>query len=183
MIGSIISILIIMLEFFKRNRIFFLSILLSITLIIIDQITKSAAITNVNNLMHKTNGIHEYFNILPFLNIVLVFNRGISFGIFNSSSFMPTLLLFAILSIILYAFYMLCKSNSIYRSMYLGMILGGAIGNVIDRFRYGAVVDFIDFHISNWHFPAFNFADAVISLSVIFIIVEEFILLDKKADK
>lgn len=165
-----------MIGFFKKNKIFFLSILLSLILIFVDQITKNIAYINVNNLINKTNGVHEYFNIYPFLNIVLVFNKGISFGIFNNTNtFISSLLTFLILIIILCILFMLYNSKNIYKSFYLSMILSGAIGNIIDRFNYGAVVDFIDFHISNWHFPAFNFADTMISLSVLLIIVEEFI--------
>ena len=175
-----------MLEFFKEKKIFFLSILLSFILILIDQITKSVAFTTVNDLLQKTNGIHGHFNIFPFLNIVLVFNKGISFGLFNNSSIMPTILTFIITMIIAYVFYLLYKNKNLYKSIYLSMILGGAMGNIIDRFKYGAVVDFIDFHISNWHFPAFNFADTVISLSVLLIIIEgliaEGIIAIKKQD-
>ena len=162
----------IMLKVFRERKVFFLSILSSFILVLIDQITKNIAFISVNDLLQKTNGIHGHFSIFPFLNIVLIFNKGISFGLFNNSHVMPTLLTFVITAIIAYVFHLLYKNKSLYKSVYLSMILGGAVGNVIDRFKYGAVVDFIDFHISDWHFPAFNFADTVISLSVLLIIIE-----------
>lgn len=175
-----------MLEFFKKNKLFLLSLVFAIVLISIDQITKDIALSNISELMHKTNNIHNHFEIFPFLNIVLVFNKGISFGLLNNTSdsigntIIAMLLILAISIIIIYVFHLLYKSKSPYRSVYLSMILGGAIGNIIDRFTYGAVVDFVDFHINNWHFPAFNFADTLISLSVLLIIIEELILNKKK---
>lgn len=170
-----------MLEFFKKNKLFLLSIVLIVILISIDQITKNMALSAIDKLMYKTNNIHTHFEIFPFLNIVLVFNKGISFGLFggnntNINTIMPTLLILTILLIIVYVFHLLCKNKNSYKSIYLSMILGGAIGNIADRFVHGAVVDFVDFHINNWHFPAFNFADIIISLSVLLIIIEEFLL-------
>jgi len=108
-----------------------------------------------------------------FLNIRLIWNEGIAFGLlsFNETIFYNALT-FLILIIILIIFFMLYKSNGI-KKFSLMMILGGAIGNVYDRIFYGAVPDFIDFHIGNFHWFIFNVADIFITLGVIFVIIIE----------
>ena len=108
-----------------------------------------------------------------FLNIRLIWNEGIAFGLlsFNETIFYNALT-FSILIIILIIFFMLYKSKGI-KKYSLMMILGGAIGNVYDRIFYGAVPDFIDFHIGNFHWFIFNVADIFITLGVIFMIIIE----------
>ena len=108
-----------------------------------------------------------------FLNIRLIWNEGIAFGLlsFNETIFYNALT-FLILIIILIIFFMLSKSNGI-KKFSLMMILGGAIGNVYDRIFYGAVPDFIDFHIGNFHWFIFNVADIFVTLGVIFMIIIE----------
>ena len=108
-----------------------------------------------------------------FLNIVLIWNEGIAFGLlsFNEKIFY-NLLTFIILIIILIIFFMVIKSYG-FKKYSLLMILGGALGNVYDRIFYGAVPDFIDFHIGNFHWFIFNVADIFITLGVIFMIIIE----------
>ena len=103
-----------------------------------------------------------------FLNIRLIWNEGIAFGLlsFNETIFYNALT-FLILIIILIIFFMLSKSNGI-KKFSLMMILGGAIGNVYDRIFYGAVPDFIDFHIGNFHWFIFNVADIFISFCLLY---------------
>ena len=108
-----------------------------------------------------------------FLNIRLIWNEGIAFGLlsFNEKIFY-NLLTFIILIIILIIFFMVLKSYGLKKYSLL-MILGGALGNVYDRIFYGAVPDFIDFHIGNFHWFIFNVADIFITLGVIFMIIIE----------
>ena len=108
-----------------------------------------------------------------FLNISLIWNEGIAFGLlsFNEKIFY-NLLTVIILIIILIIFFMVLKSNGLKKYSLL-MILGGALGNVYDRIFYGAVPDFIDFHIGNFHWFIFNVADIFITLGVIFMIIIE----------
>ena len=108
-----------------------------------------------------------------FLNIILIRNEGIAFGLlsFNENIFY-NLLTFIILIIILIIFFMVLKSYGLKKYSLL-MILGGALGNVYDRIFYGAVPDFIDFHIGNFHWFIFNVADIFITLGVIFMIIIE----------
>ena len=107
-------------------------------------------------------------HITDFFNLVLVTNRGISFGIFSNfgESIRWILIVFAIsLSVILFIW--LLRTPMRHVAFALGMIISGAIGNVIDRVRLGAVVDFLDFHAFGWHWPAFNVADSAITIGVL----------------
>ena len=116
-----------------------------------------------------------------FLNIILIWNEGIAFGLlsFNEKIFY-NLLTFIILIIILIIFFMVLKSYG-FKKYSLLMILGGALGNVYDRIFYGAVPDFIDFHIGNFHWFIFNFADIFITIGVVFMILLE--IKDTKKEK
>ena len=108
-----------------------------------------------------------------FLNIHLILNEGIAFGLFSfNKNNIYILLTFFILLIILIIFYMAIKSDGLKKYSLL-MILGGALGNVFDRIYYKAVPDFIDFHIQDYHWFIFNVADIFITLGVIFMIIFE----------
>ena len=110
-----------------------------------------------------------------YLNIILVWNEGIAFGLlsFNQNSLYNLLSLF-ITIIVLIIFFMIIKNNNIKKYPLL-MIFAGAIGNLYDRVFYKAVPDFIDFHIGEFHWFIFNVADIFISLGVFFMILIELI--------
>ena len=108
-----------------------------------------------------------------FLNIRLIWNEGIAFGLLSfNDKIIYNLLTFIILVIILIIFFMVLKSYGLKKYSLL-MILGGALGNVYDRIFYGAVPDFIDFHIGNFHWFIFNVADIFITLGVFCLIIVE----------
>ena len=111
----------------------------------------------------------------PFLNFILLWNKGIGFGLlsFDQSqiyNFITTFIVFINFIII----YLIIKSKDI-RIYFFLIILGGSLGNLFDRLIYRAVPDFIDFHIGNFHWFIFNFADVFITLGVFFMILSEFI--------
>tara|TARA_Y100000591_G_scaffold90570_1_gene76533 strand:+ start:168 stop:662 length:495 start_codon:yes stop_codon:yes gene_type:complete len=109
-----------------------------------------------------------------YLNFILTWNKGIAFGIFSFSEAKSyNFITLIILSIIFIIYFMILNSNGFKRYSLL-MILGGALGNIFDRFLYRAVPDFIDFHIDNFHWFTFNVADIFISLGVFFMILLEF---------
>ena len=111
-----------------------------------------------------------------FLNIYLIWNEGIAFGLLSfDENFLYNILTIIILIIILIIFFMLFKSYGLKKYSLL-MILGGAIGNIYDRIFYRAVPDFIDFHVGNFHWFIFNIADIFITLGVFFMILSEFIV-------
>lgn len=107
--------------------------------------------------------------LTSFLNLVYLYNYGISFGIMNN----PTQNQYLWISISCIIIILLSLSLKQECDLYLALIIGGAIGNVIDRILYGAVFDFIDFHWKSWHFPAFNIADSAIVLGVGIVILKE----------
>jgi len=106
----------------------------------------------------------QRIEILPFLNFAPVWNPGISFGMLADAGWaMPALLSAFAFAV---AGWMLWKAPSFLRGERLGagLIAGGAVGNAIDRLRFGKVVDFIDVYVQTWHWPAFNIADAGITV-------------------
>ena len=115
-----------------------------------------------------------------FLNINLIWNEGIAFGLFSfEEKFLYNILTIFIVLIIFIIFFMLIKSKGLKKYSLL-MILAGALGNVFDRIFYRAVPDFIDLHIGNFHWFIFNLADIFITIGVTFMILIEFTNNEKK---
>ena len=115
-----------------------------------------------------------------FLNINLIWNEGIAFGLFSfEEKFLYNILTIFIVLIIFIIFFMLIKSKGLKKYSLL-MILAGALGNVFDRIFYRAVPDFIDLHIGNFHWFIFNLADIFITIGVTFMILLEFTNNEKK---
>lgn len=103
------------------------------------------------------------FEITPFFNIVLAWNPGVSFGMFgNAGEYSVEILIALTLAISMVLAVWLMRAETRWTAWGLGLIVGGALGNVIDRFRFGAVTDFLDVHVMGYHWPAFNVADAAI---------------------
>tara|TARA_B100002052_G_C15614950_1_gene477084 strand:- start:213 stop:716 length:504 start_codon:yes stop_codon:yes gene_type:complete len=109
-----------------------------------------------------------------YLNIYLVWNEGVAFGLLSFDQKYLYNLLTILIGIIILIIIIMIKKNSGFKKISLIMILGGAFGNFFDRIIYKAVPDFIDFHIENFHWFIFNVADIFISLGVIFMILSEF---------
>ena len=124
--------------------------------IIADQITKYLAILNKESL-------YPPLEIFSWFNLVYVENRGISFGILSKFNISFYLGLISFL-ISFYIIYLLIKSKKFIEKIALSLILGGAIGNGIDRVIKEYVVDFIDISLNNFHWPAFNVADSSITV-------------------
>ncbi|MFQ5759608.1 MAG: signal peptidase II [Acidiferrobacterales bacterium] len=105
--------------------------------------------------------------IAPFFNLVLGFNRGVSFGLFgDGGNTMPLVLIGLSLAMVVLLVVWLWRAGSAADVGAIGAIIGGALGNVIDRGRDGAVTDFLDFYAGQYHWPAFNLADTAIVLGV-----------------
>lgn len=123
---------------------------------------------------------HEPITVTFFWKIVLAFNRGVSFSLFSQETQTGVYLLTATTLVIASSlFFWLIKSRTFLLSAGLGLIVGGAIGNIIDRLRLGAVVDFLYFHWQEYSFPAFNIADCGITVGVILILLDSFFFQDK----
>lgn len=111
--------------------------------------------------------------ITDFFNLVLAWNTGISFGLFDSDSPFNVWTLSALaLLIVACLIYWLLRAERRIIAVSLGLIIGGALGNVADRLRIGAVVDFLDFHAMGWHWPAFNVADSSITVGAAILIAD-----------
>ena len=153
---------------------FLTNLFLVFLIFLFDRLTK----TYVIFIDNKFSG-SEIFSS-KFLNIILIWNEGIAFGLlsFNEKIFY-NLLTFIILIIILIIFFMVIKSYGLKKYSLL-MILGGALGNVYDRIFYGAVPDFIDFHVGNFHWFIFNVSDIFITTGIILMI---FLELTDKSNK
>lgn len=111
--------------------------------------------------------------LLPFLNFTMVWNKGISMGLMTANGDLGRWILVAVTSIVTIALIVwLARCSDKWLSLALGALIGGALGNIIDRIVYGAVADFIHLHAFNWSFYVFNVADAMISLGVIILLFD-----------
>ena len=111
--------------------------------------------------------------LLPFLNFTMVWNKGVSMGLFSSNGDMGRWVLTIVTSLVVIALVVwLVRGADKWLSLALGGIIGGAIGNIIDRIVHGAVADFVHLHAFNWSFYVFNVADAAISLGVIILLLD-----------
>ena len=132
--------------------------------LLLDQLSKWSALSNLKM------GVPE--QVLPFMNWLLLFNPGAAFSFLAQGSGWQRWFFTAIgLAACIYIIWLIRKSqNDKLLCIALSLILGGALGNVLDRLMYGAVVDFIDLHYANWHWPAFNIADSAICIGAAIII-------------
>jgi len=144
-------------------------------IVILDQLSKWW-ITDV--IMQPPHSI----TVLPVFNIVLTHNRGVSFGMFAAGSDAGKWMLVGVACVIVvFLLHWLYRATSKLNMLALGLIIGGAIGNVIDRIFIGAVVDFLDFHAFGYHWPAFNVADMSIFVGAALLIVESLFRREKSA--
>ncbi len=155
----------------SKNGIF-LSLLFGLTGLFIDRAHKFYQI----NISGWRGG--EMINVTSFFDYILVWNRGVSFGLFSS---MPPIFLFLIIGVaLLILIVWWLKADDKLTRVALAIILSGAISNIIDRFLYGAVADFFHFYWGQYSFYIFNIADALISLGVILLLLE--MILPKKPE-
>jgi len=138
-----------------------------------DQLTKSLVISVLEQ--------HQGVPVCPFFNLFLTYNRGVSFSFLTSSNpYMPLILSVFAVGFCIGLWYWFRRENDRFIKLALTLIVGGALGNVIDRIRFGAVVDFLDFYIGDYHWPAFNVADSAICIGVILILLQSFLKKEKK---
>jgi signal peptidase II len=128
----------------------------------LDQAAKWALLRH----FHETGCAVHQQQVTAFLDLVLTCNRGVSFGLFNGSGASSLIFALGAAAIIAVLLFWLVRVRTSFLAVAIGLIVGGAIGNVIDRMRLGGVIDFIYFHAGSWYWPAFNFADSAICLGV-----------------
>ena len=126
------------------------------------------------------DGIVEKIYVNEYLDFILVFNTGISYGLFSGGGdFQKWILISLSILIIIFLLNLIRNESSIISKLSISFIIGGALGNVLDRFTYGAVVDFISLHAKGFSWYIFNIADMFIVLGVILFILSQFILSKK----
>jgi signal peptidase II len=159
----------------KKNLIIF--IVCAAAVIAIDQLTK--AVITEKLFMYGTHKVID-----GFFNLVYVMNPGAAFGFLSRT---PELFRYSffigitVLAMLLIIYYLVKSENEkAIITLSLALIFGGAVGNLIDRIRFGAVVDFLDFYIGNWHWPAFNAADSAITVGAALMLWEMIIARHKK---
>jgi len=156
---------------------FYINTIIVFLIFILDRFSKIYVV-----YLDKVNYSSELYQS-KYLNITLVWNEGIAFGLFSFDQNHLYNLLTLIISIIVFiVFIMMIKSDGL-KKYSLIMIFGGALGNLYDRIFFKAVPDFIDFHISNFHWFIFNIADIFITVGVIFMILYELIVNNNKYEK
>ena len=149
-------------NFYKRENIFSLTIILLV--FIFDRITK---LKILNNFSESSYYINDY------INLELIWNTGIGFGLLSSSSILIYHSISIIIGIIIFAMLIvLIRSEQLMEKTIFSIIIGGACGNIYDRLIYNAVPDFIDVHYQNFHWFVFNIADIFISLGIILFLIK-----------
>ena len=139
-------------------------LLLSGAVVVLDQVTKYAAVAAL--------AARPPVEITPFFNLVLVYNRGAAFSFLaGAGGWQRELFIFIAVAAALWIIYLLRHhAQQTLFALALALVLGGALGNVIDRVLLGAVVDFLDFHAYGWHWPAFNVADSAITCGAVLLV-------------
>jgi signal peptidase II len=146
----------------ELNGNYFNRIVLTLAILLFDQVSKFIVVKNL------ALGEIKVFN--NWFNLVLRKNRGVSFGLFPAHSLYAKILLIGlIVGLMLWVIYHLWTSLKSVETFGYVFILGGALGNLLDRFYRGGVVDFLEFHINQYYWPAFNIADSFIVIGAILI--------------
>ena len=157
----------------SNSKTFYINLIIIISIFILDRLTKLYVI-----YLDKINSGSEIFSS-KFLNVYLIWNEGIAFGLFSfDEKNLYNYLTIFILIIVVFILFWIIKSKGIQKYA-LSMISGGALGNLFDRILYRAVPDFIDLHINNFHWFIFNIADIFITIGVFLMILSEFTVKDR----
>lgn len=138
---------------------------LALAVLVLDQASKLAAVKYL---------AAGDIALAPFLNLSLVYNTGAAFGMLNDAGGWQNGLFIAVAGLVSIGIVWMMRRESPQGGYALGFILGGALGNVIDRLRLGRVVDFVDFHIGDWHWYVFNIADAAITVGAVLLALHAF---------
>lgn len=167
----------------KITKLFLLGILIAFFAAFFDLLSKRIifAILESRALAQNTN--NPEIKIFDFFSLVYVWNRGVSFGMFNTLE--NSKIIFCVVqgTIALVLFFWLYYNKKTHITYALALIIGGALGNLVDRIKNGAVADFLDFHIASYHWPAFNLADSWVFIGVMILIFDDLIFSKKTSKK
>ena len=158
----------------KDIKVYFFVIFSSSCVLLFDFLSKNKIISIFKD------GVVEKIYVNEYLDFILVFNTGISYGLFSGGGdFQKWILISLSILIIIFLLSLIRNESTILSKLSISFIIGGALGNVLDRFTYGAVVDFISLHAKGFSWYIFNIADMFIVLGVILFILSQFILSKK----
>ena len=155
-------------KFLLGKKLFFLGLALAAVVATLDLYSKKIVFGFLDGL----NSEHPEFLVTGFFSLVKVWNKGVSFGMFNHLNDGKYIILAVNLSILSALLIWLYRNQITYLSIAIGFIIGGAIGNILDRIDNNAVADFLDFYIGKYHWPAFNLADSAVFLGVVLLLLE-----------
>jgi signal peptidase II len=155
------------------------ALILAITIFVVDQIVKWIVLNPIG-LAYEGDNVE----ILPFFDLTLVYNEGVSLGLLSANEAWQRWALVALTgAIALFVLRWLWKEENRNDALGLGMIFGGAVGNLLDRIRFGHVVDYADLHFGTFRpFLVFNVADAAITIGVLILLARALFVRDKPAN-
>ena len=136
-------------------------------------------------LMVSWLSLYETVAIIPYFNLTMAHNTGAAFSLLADAGGWQKWFfigLASVISVILLIWLKNLKPQAKLEALSISMILGGAIGNVVDRINYGYVIDFLDVYYGAYHWPAFNFADSAICIGVVLLVIDSFIAKSKLSD-
>ena len=148
----------------KKNYIYILIIIL---MFVLDRASKEYVIKFFLSYQEPS------YYLFPFLNLTLVWNSGMAFGLFESESNTYHIISAVIASVIIILIIWLYKSTLLVEKIALSIVIGGALGNLFDRIKYNAVPDFIDMHYRDFHLFVFNVSDIVITIGIILLLLSD----------
>jgi len=155
----------------KKNYIYILIIIL---MFVLDRASKAYVIKFFLSYQEPS------YYLFPFLNLTLVWNSGMAFGLFESESNTYHIISAVIASVIIILIIWLYKSTLLVEKIALSIVIGGAIGNLFDRIKYNAVPDFIDMHYRDFHWFVFNVSDIVITIGIILLLLSDILKKNEK---
>jgi signal peptidase II len=166
-------------NFFTKKKLFFLGIFIVFLVAFFDLFTKRL----IFSILEQQGLEYPEIKVFDFFSLVYVWNKGVSFGMFNELKNSHIILSSLQFSIVVVLFFWLYKNQNLHRTFAISFIIGGALGNVCDRVKNGAVADFLDFYIGNYHWPAFNLADSFVFIGVMILIFEDLVFKNKTSKK
>lgn len=146
-----------------KHRAFVFGLVVIAVVFAVDQWTKQLAIDGLSNP-------HRVIEVTPFMNFLLAWNSGVSFGLFQGQA--PWVMIAATAAITIGFLIWMWRTRDWLLGIALALVIGGAVGNLVDRLRHGAVTDFIDMHVAGYHWPVFNIADSAITIGAVLLLID-----------
>ena len=146
-----------------KHRAFVFGLVIITVVFAVDQWTKQLAIDGLSNP-------HRVIEVTPFMNFLLAWNSGVSFGLFQGQA--PWVMIGATAAITIGFLIWMWRTRDRLLGIALALVIGGAVGNLVDRLRHGAVTDFIDMHVAGYHWPVFNIADSAITIGAVLLLID-----------